>query len=81
MPRIPELLLGWGEQRFVRSSFRANARPEAFTDDDIERYRVALARPGALTAALNYYRAMRRPTNWSRAAWPRIDVADARDLG
>ena len=45
VPRIPELLLGWGDHQVMRSIFRANARPEAFTDDDIQRYRDALARP------------------------------------
>jgi pimeloyl-ACP methyl ester carboxylesterase len=34
-------------------------RPGAFTDNDIEAYRDALARPGALTATINYYRALR----------------------
>ena len=29
---------------------------EAFSDEDLERYREAMSQPGALTAALNYYR-------------------------
>ncbi len=31
---------------------------DAFTGEDIERYIEAIRRPGALTAALNYYRAL-----------------------
>jgi pimeloyl-ACP methyl ester carboxylesterase len=41
--------------------FRAESvRPGAFTDNDIRRYREAAARPGALTAMINYYRAAAR---------------------
>jgi pimeloyl-ACP methyl ester carboxylesterase len=41
-------------------------RPEAFTDADIEAYREAAMQPGALTAAINYYRAaFRAPESWS----------------
>jgi pimeloyl-ACP methyl ester carboxylesterase len=36
------------------------SRKEAFTDADIERYVAAMAQPGALTAAINYYRAALR---------------------
>jgi pimeloyl-ACP methyl ester carboxylesterase len=35
-------------------------RPGALTPQDLDRHRAALARPGALTAALNYYRAAGR---------------------
>jgi pimeloyl-ACP methyl ester carboxylesterase len=35
-------------------------RPGAFTDEEISLYKQALDRPGALTAAMNYYRAMFR---------------------
>jgi pimeloyl-ACP methyl ester carboxylesterase len=31
--------------------------PGAFTDDDLERYKQSVSRPGAITAMLNYYRA------------------------
>ncbi len=61
IPRIPELLLGsnrcWALARAMRSSAIVEG---AFTDEDIERYREAMSRPGALTAALGYYRSVFR---------------------
>ena len=60
LPRLPELLLGanraWAVGRMLR---RTAIEKEAFSDEDLERYREAMSRPGALTAALNYYRAAR----------------------
>ena len=35
------------------------ANPDAFSAEDVALYKRAIAQPGALTAALNYYRAMR----------------------
>src|SRR5215211_8347528 len=41
------------------SNFRTDpVRPGTFTDEDIRRYAAAMTRPGALTAATNYYRAL-----------------------
>jgi pimeloyl-ACP methyl ester carboxylesterase len=58
IPGLPELALGankaWPIGRLMR---RSAARKDAFSPQDLERYREAMARPGALTAALNYYRA------------------------
>jgi pimeloyl-ACP methyl ester carboxylesterase len=56
---------GLAESRFSRGDFalvrrylrRDPVRPGAFSDEDIERYVEALSQPGALTAALSYYRA------------------------
>ncbi len=39
---------------------RQPVHANAFTGDDIARYKEALARPGARTAAVNYYRAARK---------------------
>jgi pimeloyl-ACP methyl ester carboxylesterase/2-polyprenyl-6-methoxyphenol hydroxylase-like FAD-dependent oxidoreductase len=60
MPAIPEAYVRWGDYRLLRTALRDTARPNAFTPDDVQRYRDALSRPGALTAALNYYRAVPR---------------------
>jgi pimeloyl-ACP methyl ester carboxylesterase len=58
LPMLPELALSaWGF-RLVREMFRRSpARRGTFTDQDIDQYIEGLSRPGALTAALNYYRA------------------------
>jgi pimeloyl-ACP methyl ester carboxylesterase len=43
---------------FVERTFKKTvARPGTFTDTDIAVYKKALKEPGALTAAINYYRA------------------------
>jgi pimeloyl-ACP methyl ester carboxylesterase len=61
LPRLPEWSLRRRGFAAVERMFRRQpARPDAFTDDDIWEYKRALARPGALTAALNYYRAAPR---------------------
>lgn len=58
LPRVPEWLIGLNdfamlERNFKRTTYRANV----FTDRDIKIYKNALREPGALTAAINYYRA------------------------
>lgn len=61
LPRLPEASVRRGNFAMFRATFRHDpVRPGAFSDDDIERYIAALARPGALTAAINYYRALFR---------------------
>lgn len=64
VPALPEQLLGAGDFDLVgRLLRRQPVHREAFTAKDVQRYKHALARPGALTAALNYYRALRDPTH------------------
>jgi len=61
LPRLPEALIRRDDFASLRRLLKGDpVRPDAFTDADIERYVEALARPGALTAALNYYRALVR---------------------
>jgi epoxide hydrolase 4 len=58
-------LSGLAERRFAADDFamlrrllrRDLVHAEAFSDEDVERYVEALRQPGALTAAMNYYRA------------------------
>ena len=62
LPALPELALSACDFRAVRNMFsRYPARKGAFSDEDIDEYIEALSRPGALTAALNYYRANLTP--------------------
>lgn len=59
LPALPELLLGANRSWLIGRGLRSSAvAKEAFSDDDIERYREAISRPGALNAALNYYRGL-----------------------
>ncbi len=61
LPVMPERGLGRNDFVSLRRVFRtASVRPGAFTDADIERHIDALRPPGALTAAINYYRAVFR---------------------
>ena len=61
LPVMPEMGLARNDFASLRAVFRtASVRPGAFTDEDIERHVDALRPPGALTAAINYYRAVFR---------------------
>lgn len=61
LPWLPEAAMRAGNYRAVRDVLRRDpVRPGAFSEEDIRRYVAAIARPGALTAALNYYRAIYR---------------------
>ncbi len=58
LPYLPEFGVRLSLRRFVERAFRGMAvRKEAFPDEDLQRYVEALKKPGALTAAINYYRA------------------------
>lgn len=61
LPWLPEFLLGRGHGRATSGVIRSTARnPARFTDEDLEVYRVNAARPGGLTAMINWYRALFR---------------------
>ncbi len=62
LPLLPELAFSLGNYRLVESAVSEDALPGAFSDRDVERYEAALARPGALAAAIDYYRATGRGT-------------------
>ncbi len=76
IPHLPEKVLAAGDSASLRYTLRNESmRPGAFTDEDMERYVEALARPGALTAALNYYRALfRRNSLKARALLRKIEA-------
>lgn len=58
LPVLSENYLRWGDFSFIRRAFGAGS--PGSTADDIERYVSAIARPGALTAAVNHYRGLAR---------------------
>jgi pimeloyl-ACP methyl ester carboxylesterase len=59
-PILPELALRAGHFAWLRSAMARSSRPGIFSAEDFRRYREAWVRPGALTAMLNWYRALRR---------------------
>lgn len=57
LPWLPELLLQANDYELIRWALRhTTVDPDTFSTADLEAYRDAIAKPGALTAALNYYR-------------------------
>jgi pimeloyl-ACP methyl ester carboxylesterase len=58
IPRLPEWLLARQNYRAIERTFQEKvARRNSFTPEDVERYKEAARQPGALTGAVNYYRA------------------------
>jgi epoxide hydrolase 4 len=70
IPWLPELL-------FARNGARAlvdTSRPGTFSAEDLEQYRAAWGQPGALTAMINWYRALFRDLPDSRSVESRVTV-------
>ena len=68
IPYLPEAGFRFGSYRAIDQAFRGWAiRKDTFSDDDIRAYKEAAAQPGALTAAINWYRAaFRGGLRWTR---------------
>lgn len=61
LPRVPELLLGYNGAAAIGRAFTASAaNPARFPPAVLDVYRRNARRPGALTAMLNWYRALPR---------------------
>jgi pimeloyl-ACP methyl ester carboxylesterase len=75
LPWLPELLFRAGNFALLERTLKRDpVRPSAFTAEDIRFYKQALARPRALTAALNYYRALFRHSRRLLRSVRRVDV-------
>jgi len=73
LPRLAERRFAANDFALLRRYLRRDpVRPDAFSEADIQRYVEAIARPGALTAAMNYYRAAFwfAPFLFLKARWP-----------
>jgi pimeloyl-ACP methyl ester carboxylesterase len=58
LPWLPELLLRSRDFALLERTWKKGpVTPVAYSDADIAKYKEALGRPGALTPAINYYRA------------------------
>ncbi len=60
LPRLPEYALSANNYAVVEKLLRFSATETTFSEEDVQRYVEAIAQPGALTATLNYYRAVFR---------------------
>jgi pimeloyl-ACP methyl ester carboxylesterase len=84
LPLLPEWLIAAGDFASLAHTLRHDpARPDAYTADDIRRYKAALRRPKALTGGLNYYRAalwdLLRATEFPPLAVPALLIWGERD--
>ena len=59
LPGLPEALLRAGDCAVLRRALTISSRPGAFSPHDLDLYAAAWRRPGAITAMLNWYRALR----------------------
>jgi epoxide hydrolase 4 len=76
LPWLPERLIAARDFQALRRALgRQPTRPGAFTAQDIDRYVAAAAQPGALGAAINYYRAAVRANPLAQAhTLRRVDI-------
>jgi pimeloyl-ACP methyl ester carboxylesterase len=67
LPWLPEAILSANDWSLMVNGLCKSARGNAFTSEDIEKYKEAWSQPGAMTAMLNWYRA---------AFWHRPSITD-----
>jgi pimeloyl-ACP methyl ester carboxylesterase len=80
LPWLPEAVLRAADFRLMKRSMRNSSRPGTFSEADLDRYREAWSEPGALTAMLNWYRALRRsPVAAQRVTVPALVIWGIRD--
>ncbi len=66
IPALPEALVSAAGYERMGDILRRTSNPGSFSDEDIARYKEAWAQPGAMTATINWYRAMFRSANEAR---------------
>ena len=72
LPEAPERLLAADNFRVLKGMLRDSARKGTFRPADLARYAEAFAKPGALTGAINWYRASFRRGLPSAREFPKI---------
>lgn len=60
LPWLPETFLSAFNYRVAARSLAQSSRPGTFSPEDLAQYRAAWSQPGALTAMVNWYRALFR---------------------
>lgn len=72
LPWLPEMMLRANNYQAIEEVFRGMAvHKENFSDEVMAEYKRALSKPGALTGAINYYRALTRSA--SGDFWLNVD--------
>ncbi|MEL6404166.1 MAG: alpha/beta hydrolase [Chloroflexota bacterium] len=92
VPFVPETLISLGDYEPFARGMQQNANKGSFTDEDMVEYRRAWSQPGAMTAMINWYRALTISVNNGLARrarhiptptlmlWGENDVALGREL-
>ncbi|NER81355.1 MAG: alpha/beta hydrolase [Leptolyngbya sp. SIO1D8] len=74
LPWLPETILQMNDYQFIAQAFEAmTVNRSAISETDIQTYKTAIAKPGALTAGLNYYRNLLNGSQ-QQQAWPILEV-------
>jgi len=74
LPALPEWLLQLNDYEAIASGFLNSAvEKSAFTDADLEAYKDAFAKRGALTSGINYYRNI-FPGIFEKKTWEKLQV-------
>ena len=60
LPWLPEAVMSAQDWRGMVRALRGSGRIDTFTNEDIEKYKEAWSQPGAMTAMINWYRAVLR---------------------
>lgn len=71
---LPEIVLRAGNWQALAAGMVATSRPGTFSEGELDEYRRAWARPGAMTAMLNWYRAAGKRPNEGSGRSPQIRV-------
>ena len=76
LPWLPEFLFQLNDYQAIKEAFSGMAIDKtAFSPADLDAYRDAAAKPGALTATINYYRAaFQELVTGDRSGWGILDV-------
>src|SRR5258706_9289336 len=71
VPWLPETILSYNHAAAIgRAMYKTAVQKAAFPPDVLVQYRIAISKPGAMTAALNYYRATPRRGGYGfRGTW------------
>lgn len=82
MPLLPEIALASFDHSVLQAMLTQGARPRTFAPAELAAYREAWSQPGALTAMLNWYRAVarRRPRPAARITMPTLILWGDRDV-
>jgi pimeloyl-ACP methyl ester carboxylesterase len=73
LPRLPERMLAADDYAALRRTIAGGVRRERRKPEDIEPYVEAMKQPGAMTGAMNYYRAAIRGARHQRP-WQKIEI-------